>query len=124
MEVIRKEFTKGVVVDGITDWPGLDVLCERHGLDIAEVTKTSIIENWAVERRESRKKYQAETVAQIRDQARKRVSSSALDYADALDEAVAALRRHIMAADDPRDLAAIVRAAPAIGQEIARLVDE
>ena len=124
MDSIRIKFTRGVMCSGALTWPSLEELCEEAGQECDAVREIAEVENWAGERREARRRAKADEIERIHETARNRIKASAIDYADTIDALLVAVRRTIKEAPDARELAAIARAAPALGQEIARLIRE
>jgi hypothetical protein len=121
IEAIRIAYTEGRPgPDGI-EFPTLEELIAETGADYATARRVSALEHWGLARRAARDALEAERLKRIQDADRRRSAGIAGQYGQAMEELVAAFRIAVREADNPRELAALVRSAPALGAELARM---
>ena len=108
--------------DAQIEFPTLEELVEELGGDYAEARRVAALEHWALARRQAREAVAAERVKRIQDRDIQKSAVIASHYSVAMEELVAAVRIAIREAEDPRQLAALVRAAPALGAELVRML--
>ena len=107
--------------DAQIEFPTLQELVEELGGDYAEARRVAALEHWALARRQAREAVAAERVKRIQDRDIQKSAVIASHYSVAMEELVAAFRIAIREAAAPRQLAALVRAAPALGAELGRM---
>ena len=120
---MRTAYTEGrTSEEGTIEFPTLEELIAETGHDHAEARRVAALEHWSLARRQAREAVAAERVKRIQDREVQRSAAIANQYNAAMEELVAAFRLAIREAEDPRQLAALVRSAPALGAELVRMM--